>query len=105
MFSKETYISRRAALREKVGSGILLFLGNNQVGMNYEGNEYDFRQDSSFLYFWAWTMPGWQLSSMQIPARKSSLATSSPLTILSGLAPCRPSRTMPNWWVWRKPFR
>lgn len=52
MFSKETYISRRAALREKVGSGILLFLGNNQVGMNYEGNEYDFRQDSSFLYFW-----------------------------------------------------
>ena len=34
MFSKETYIARRQALKGKVGSGLLLFLGNNFTGMN-----------------------------------------------------------------------
>ena len=51
MFSKQTYLDRRARLAKEVGDGVLLFLGNNHVGMNYEGNEYNFRQDSSFLYF------------------------------------------------------
>ncbi len=50
-FSKETYISRRERLRKDVGGGLLLFLGNGLVGMNYRDNEYQFRQDSSFLYF------------------------------------------------------
>ena len=58
MFSKSTYISRRKTLREKVGGGILLFLGNNNVGMNYEGNEYAFRQDSSFLYYFGLDFAG-----------------------------------------------
>ena len=53
MFSKETYIARRKALKEKVGSGLLLFLGNNLTGMNYADNTYHFRQDSTFLYFFA----------------------------------------------------
>lgn len=35
MFSKETYINRRNALKHSVGSGILLFLGNDESGMNY----------------------------------------------------------------------
>jgi len=52
MFSKQTYINRRAHLRSEVGSGVCVFLGNALVGMNYAGNEYAFRQDSSFLYFW-----------------------------------------------------
>lgn len=52
MFSKETYINRRNKLKETIGSGILLFLGNDETGMNYEDNTYDFRQDSTFLYFW-----------------------------------------------------
>lgn len=30
---------------------MLLFLGNDECGMNYEDNTYNFRQDSSFLYF------------------------------------------------------
>ena len=51
MFSKDTYVNRRARLAKEVGDGVLLFLGNNHVGMNYEGNEYNFRQDSCFLYF------------------------------------------------------
>ena len=52
MFSKETYVDRRARLRREVGGGVCVFLGNALVGMNYAGNEYGFRQDSSFLYFW-----------------------------------------------------
>ena len=52
MFSKEIYITRRARLRKELGDGVLLFLGNELVGMNYAGNEYAFRQDSSFLYYW-----------------------------------------------------
>ena len=58
MFSKETYINRRAVLRSKVESGICIFLGNNLIGMNYAGNEYPFRQDSSFLYYWGLDYPG-----------------------------------------------
>lgn len=48
---KDTYIRRRAALKREMGSGLLLFLGNNEVGMNYADNTYRFRQDSTFLYF------------------------------------------------------
>ena len=53
MFSKETYIARRKALKERMGSGLLLFLGNNFTGMNYADNAYHFRQDSTFLYYFA----------------------------------------------------
>ena len=51
MFSKETYKARRAQLKQAVGSGLLLFLGNEESGMNYADNTYHFRQDSTFLYF------------------------------------------------------
>jgi len=51
MFTKETYINRRARLKKDVGSGILLFLGNDDCPMNYAANAYHFRQDSTFLYF------------------------------------------------------
>jgi Xaa-Pro aminopeptidase len=51
MFSKQTYIERRKTLKNKVGSGLILFLGNDDTGMNYHDNVYPFRQDSSFLYY------------------------------------------------------
>lgn len=51
MFSKETYIQRRQQLKNKVGSGLILLLGNEDSGMNYRDNVYPFRQDSSFLYY------------------------------------------------------
>lgn len=51
MFTKTTYINRREQLKKTVGSGLLLFLGNDECGMNYEDNTYDFRQDSTFLYY------------------------------------------------------
>ena len=57
MFSKETYISRRARLIEKVNDGIILLLGNSEASANYSGNTYKFRQDSSFLYFFGLDEP------------------------------------------------
>jgi Xaa-Pro aminopeptidase len=51
MFTKETYQKRRELLKSTVNSGILLFLGNDECGMNYADNTYHYRQDSTFLYF------------------------------------------------------
>ena len=51
MFAKETYTTRRNSLKKSLGTGLLLFLGNEESGMNYEDNTYHFRQDSTFLYF------------------------------------------------------
>lgn len=51
MFSKDTYIERRKALKQLVGNGLIIFLGNNESPANYPNNCYTFRQDSSFLYF------------------------------------------------------
>lgn len=58
MFSKDTYINRRNLLKKRLGSGILLFMGNDECGMNYEDNTYHFRQDSTFLYFWGLSYAG-----------------------------------------------
>lgn len=55
--SKDTYLRRRARLKKDVGSGLLLFLGNAEVGMNYADNTYKFRQDSTFLYFFGMDDP------------------------------------------------
>jgi Xaa-Pro aminopeptidase len=57
MFSKETYISRREKLKKQFQSGILLFLGNDECGCNYEDNTYFYRQDSSFLYYFGISKP------------------------------------------------
>ncbi len=51
MFNKEVYIRRRQQLKEKVGSGLILLIGNEESSINYTNNWYPFRQDSSFLYF------------------------------------------------------
>ncbi len=58
MFAKETYIQRRAALKKAVGSGVLLFLGNDEQGLNYEDNTFRYRQDSSFLYYFGLAFAG-----------------------------------------------
>ncbi len=52
MFSKETYVSRRAELKKLVKSGIIILFGNNDSPANCPANcYYPFRQDSSFLYY------------------------------------------------------
>ena len=58
MFETSVYKNRRARLKEKVKSGLVLILGNGEVPANYTDNTYKFRQDSSFLYFFGLNQPG-----------------------------------------------
>ncbi len=58
MFNKDVYINRRKRLKEKVKSGVILILGNNESSMNYPDNTYHYRQDSTFLYFFGIDYPG-----------------------------------------------
>ncbi|HSD63823.1 MAG TPA: aminopeptidase P family protein [Ignavibacteriaceae bacterium] len=51
MFDKKIYVQRRYKLKKQLKSGLILFPGNEEPAMNYASNTYDFRQDSSFLYF------------------------------------------------------
>ena len=56
MFNSEVYVGRRRALLQRMAAqgakGLAVFLGNVDAPTNYRGNDYKFRQDSSFLYFW-----------------------------------------------------
>ena len=58
MFKKEVYIDRRNLLKKEIGSGVALFLGNVEAVFNYPANQYHFRQDSHFLYFFGIDLPG-----------------------------------------------
>ncbi|PVX55028.1 aminopeptidase P family protein [Hallella colorans] len=59
MFSKETYVSRRAELKKLVKSGIVVLFGNNNAPANFPNNGYHpFRQDSSFLYYFGQNIDG-----------------------------------------------
>ncbi len=57
MFTASTYVARRERLAADVGSGLVLLLGNAEAPMNYTDNQYPFRQDASFLYFWGLDRP------------------------------------------------
>ena len=56
MFDSIVYVNRRRGLLEQMASrgahGVAVFLGNVDAATNYRGNDYKFRQDSSFLYYW-----------------------------------------------------
>ena len=41
-----------ASMTAEGSRGLAVFLGNVDAPANYRGNDYKFRQDSSFLYFW-----------------------------------------------------
>ena len=51
LFDKKVYSERRSILRDKIGSGLIILIGNNDAPCNYPSNAYTFRQDSSFLYY------------------------------------------------------
>lgn len=60
LFDVTTYIQRRSALLRALGShasGIILLPGHSESPMNYPDNCYDFRQDSTFLYFFGHNSP------------------------------------------------
>ena len=59
LFSTATYSERRSRLRQLVGSGVIVLLGNNDSPCNFPNNPYKFRQDSSFLYFTGQHLPLW----------------------------------------------
>lgn len=65
MFSKEVYIRRRAELVRRLSAqmpegkaGVVMFVGNAEAPQNYRGNDYKFRQESTFLYYWGIDEPG-----------------------------------------------
>lgn len=58
MFEANVYSERRAALKSKLGKGLVFIPGNVDVPFNYPANIYHFRQDSDFLYFFGHNMPG-----------------------------------------------
>ena len=57
MFSEKVYSNRRTKLKNQIGSGLILFLGNTEASFNYPANTYHFRQDSDFLYFFGLDHP------------------------------------------------
>jgi Xaa-Pro aminopeptidase len=61
MFAPEIYEERRNQLQERLRTGLLLFLGNDESPMNSPGNMHAFRQDSTFLYFAGVDYPGFSL--------------------------------------------
>lgn len=58
MFSKETYVNRRKQLMKDVSKGLVLIVGNSDVSFNYQANQYTFRQDSTFRYFFGYDIQG-----------------------------------------------
>ena len=58
MFDKEVYVERRRRLKHDVGTGVMLFLGNDELSTNYAANTFTYRQDSTFLYFFGQAYPG-----------------------------------------------
>ncbi|WP_022669135.1 aminopeptidase P family protein [Desulfospira joergensenii] len=58
MFAPEIYMSRRQELKQKLKTGLVLFMGNDAVPRNFPDNCYPFFQDASFLYYWGISSPG-----------------------------------------------
>ncbi len=72
MFQKEIYQNRRAQLIEKIDSGIILIMGNQESSMNYPSNTYKFRQDSNFLYYVGLNLPNMAMI-IDVDAKKCTL--------------------------------
>lgn len=58
MFDKEIYIKRRLRIHDQLKEGLVILPGNDESAMNYPANQYRFRQDSNFLYFFGLDHPG-----------------------------------------------
>ena len=58
MLATKTYVERRNMLAERLGSGLVLLMGHDEIPMNFKDNPYPFWQDSSFLYYMGLEDPG-----------------------------------------------
>ena len=56
-FSRETYIERRKSLMSKMGGGKILLIANEESSINFKDNWHPYRQDSTFLYYGAISLP------------------------------------------------
>ncbi len=57
MISLKSFVERRATLRQKIGSGLVLIPGNTLVPNSYPNNAYYFRQDATFRYYFGLNIP------------------------------------------------
>ncbi len=57
MISLKSFVERRATLRQKIGSGLILIPGNALVPNSYPNNAYYFRQDATFRYYFGLSIP------------------------------------------------
>ncbi len=57
MISLKSFVERRATLRKKIGSGLILIPGNALVPNSYPNNAYYFRQDATFRYLFGLDIP------------------------------------------------
>ena len=66
MFETNVYKKRREVLKSMMldasSEGLVIFVGNVDAPINYRGNDYKFRQDSNFLYYWGIDEPGFAAS-------------------------------------------
>lgn len=59
MFESTIYIERRQKLVNTFPEkGLILLVGNEESPKNYKANTFHFRQDSTFLYYFGWSVPG-----------------------------------------------
>ena len=74
MFEASVYARRRRVLLERMAGekGVAVFVGNADAAMNYRGNDYKFRQDSSFLYYWGIDEP-WFAAVMDLESGEECL--------------------------------
>jgi Xaa-Pro aminopeptidase/Xaa-Pro dipeptidase len=58
MFDPSVYRARRLALKAALPDTLILFLGHDEMPMDFRANVYPFRQDSCFRYFFGLDRPG-----------------------------------------------
>ncbi len=56
-FSSKTYTDRRQTLISNMNGGQILLLANEESSINFKDNWHPYRQDSTFLYYGALSMP------------------------------------------------
>ncbi|MDF1695016.1 MAG: aminopeptidase P family protein [Saprospiraceae bacterium] len=56
-FSSDTYKERRQSLISSMTNGQILLLANEEASINFKDNWYPYRQDSTFLYYGAISLP------------------------------------------------
>jgi Xaa-Pro aminopeptidase len=88
------YRQRRNTIREKVGDGLILWLGHSLQSRNYEGNVYPFRQNSHFLYYTGLSVPDLALLSFPETGRDILFANQADIDTLVWNGPGRTTTDM-----------